>query len=408
MPSIQLKALSAATPDGRGLFSQLDLSFGSERTGIVGRNGTGKSTLLKLIARELSPAAGSVLVDGRIGVLRQNVQAGDASVAHALGAADELARLARIDAGQPGDGDIEAADWTLAARIDKALADVALPQLDLDRSVATLSGGQRTRLSLAALLIGEPDFLLLDEPTNNLDADGREAVAMLLARWRRGALVVSHDRDLLRGMDRMVELTSVGVNVYGGNWDAYEARKAVELAAAEHEVNAAERRLGQLDRDAQRQRERQQKRDAGGRRKAARGDLPRILLGARQDSSENTAGESARLAERRRGAAVNDLTTARAEVEILQPMTVTLESTHLAAGRTVLQFDRVSGGPEGTPVIAGVSMKLTGPERVALTGPNGSGKTTLLRLATGDLAPVAGHVAITPRHALLDQHVARR
>ncbi|HQZ12744.1 MAG TPA: ABC-F family ATP-binding cassette domain-containing protein [Devosia sp.] len=406
MPSIQLKALSAATPDGRELFSHLDLSFGFGRTGIIGRNGTGKTTLMLLIAGETSPAAGSVQVDGRIGMLRQSVAAGDETVATALGAARELARLARIDAGMPEDGDIEAADWTLPTRIDKALADVGLPQLAPGRPVAALSGGQRTRLALAALLLDAPDFLLLDEPTNNLDADGRKAVAQLLATWRGGAIVVSHDRDLLRGMDRIVELTSVGVNVYGGNWDAYEARKAVELAAAEHDVGVAERRLGELDRDAQRQRERQQKRDAGGKRKAARGDMPKILLGALKDNAEKTGGESARIAERRRGAVLGDLATARAEVEILQPLMVTLESARLPAGRTVLQLDNVRGGPGDVPVIDGVSLTLTGPERVAFTGPNGSGKTTLLRLATGQFAPLSGHVRVTMRHAFLDQQVA--
>jgi ATPase subunit of ABC transporter with duplicated ATPase domains len=406
MPAIQLNALSAATPDGRALFSNLDLSFGAERTGIVGRNGTGKTTLLRLITGELAPQSGSVLVDAHLGVLRQNVQPSEAPIAEVLGVAEATARLARIDAGAARDGDLETADWTLPVRIGKALADVGLPVLELDRAVATLSGGQRTRLSLAALLLDEPDVLLLDEPTNNLDADGRAAVAQLIANWRRGAIVVSHDRELLRGMDRIVELTGVGVNIYGGNWDAYAARKAVELAAAEHDVSVAEQKLDGLDRDAQRQRERQQKRDAWGKRKAARGDLPRILLGKLKDNAEKTGGESALIAERRRGAAVAELVAARAEVEVLQPLTVTLESSGLPAGRTVLQLDDVSGGPDGLPVIRDVSLTITGPERVALTGPNGSGKTTLLRLATGEIVPVAGRVSITARHALLDQQVA--
>ena len=217
MPSIQLKALTAATPDGRELFTNLDLTFGPHRTGLVGRNGTGKTTLLRIVMGEIAPKSGSLQIDGRIGVLRQSVSGSDESVAEALGISAALARLSRIEAGNGSPEDFESADWTLDARIAQSLAAVRLPELDLDRPVATLSGGQRTRLSLASLLLEQPDFLLLDEPTNNLDADGRTAVADLLRNWRGGAIVVSHDRDLLRGMDEIVELTTVGVKSYGGN-----------------------------------------------------------------------------------------------------------------------------------------------------------------------------------------------
>ena len=251
MPSIQLKALSLATPDSRDLLHNLDLTLGPVRTGLVGRNGTGKTTLLRAVLGEVAPRSGVFFVDGTLGVLRQSVQAVDASIADALGVAGARARLARIDAGTPEPDDIEHAEWTLTARIAQSLASVGLPELALDRPVATLSGGQRTRLSLAALVIDDPDFLLLDEPTNNLDADGRAAVAGLLRSWKGGALVVSHDRDLLRGMDQILELTSVGAKLYGGNWDAYETRRALDLAAAQHDLSVAERQLADIDRKVQ-------------------------------------------------------------------------------------------------------------------------------------------------------------
>src|SRR3569623_1178274 len=121
---LTLDRLSAAAPDGRALFHALTLSVGAqERVGLVGRNGSGKSTLLAVIAGDLAPAAGQVTRTGRIGVLAQ--------------------------------------DWSRA-----------------------LSGAERSRVGLARLLIEAPELILLDEPTNNLDADGRAAVAQLLARWR--------------------------------------------------------------------------------------------------------------------------------------------------------------------------------------------------------------------------------
>jgi len=401
--SISLKAVSYKTPSGVTLFSDLDLSFAPVRTGLIGRNGTGKTTLLKLLLGELAPSAGEIVVSGTLGVLRQAVQRSDASVAEALGCAEPLARLDRLEAGTGSLEDAEVADWLLPAKIETALADVGLPSLALDRPTATLSG----RLSLAALLIEQPDMLLLDEPTNNLDRDGRIAVTELLKRWRGGAIVVSHDRALLREMDAIVELTTIGARTYGGNWDLYQERKAIELAAAEQGLASAERTLGELDRKTQLMRERKAKKDGAGARKAAKGDIPRIMLGGMKMNAENTSGEQAKLGERRRAVASTALAAAKAEVEVLQPMAVKLEPSGLARGTTVLQLDRLTGGPvPERPVIRNLSFAITGPERVAITGPNGSGKTTLLRLITGALVPQSGAVRIARRQALLDQEVS--
>src|SRR5690606_20060974 len=112
--------------------------------------------------------------------------------------------------------DAERADWTLPQRIETALSDMGLPGHAPSRTLSNLSGGQRTRVALAALVLAQPDLILLDEPTNNLDAEGRAAVIALLHRWRGAAIVVSHDRALLREMDAIVELTSLGATLYGG------------------------------------------------------------------------------------------------------------------------------------------------------------------------------------------------
>ena len=157
---------------------------------------------------------------------------------------------------------------------------------DDDAPLVRLSGGQRTRAALAGAIFAAPDFLLLDEPTNNLDRDGRQAVRDLLHGWRAGAIVVSHDRELLDAMDAIVELTTLGAQRYGGNWSQYRARKAIELAAAEQDLASAERRVAEVERKAQVATERQQRRDAAGSRSAAKGGMPRILLGARKEKAE--------------------------------------------------------------------------------------------------------------------------
>lgn len=406
--SITLRNLTYRTPDGQILFEGLDLSFGPQRTGLIGRNGTGKSSILKLVTGELQPAGGEVVTSGTIGVLRQTVQVGPHdTVATALGIAEALARLERMEAGNGSLEDAGEADWSLPSRLSAVLGETGLPDIDPQRPLATLSGGQRTRLSLAALLLADPDMILLDEPTNNLDAEGRAAVAGVLARWRGGAIVVSHDRELLRQMDAIVELTTLGARTYGGNWDHYAERKALELAAAEHDLATAERKVVDIDRRTQAQVERKARKDSAGARKRARGDMPKILLNAMKDRASDTGGENARLANRMREAAAEDATEARAQIEILQPLSVKLTPTGLPARKTVIQADGLTGGPDpDAPVIRDFSFSLIGPERVAVTGPNGSGKTSLIRLLTGELPPISGTARILAPHAVLDQTVS--
>lgn len=407
MPSIAVSNLAWSTPDGRPVLSHIDLSFGSERTGLIGRNGVGKSTLLKLIAGELQPVAGTVALNGTLGVLRQAVQVDPAeTVADLFEVTDGLALLARAERGEADAEALARADWTLEARLAEALG-----RLELDVSgrtrLATLSGGQRTRLGLAALVFAQPDFILLDEPTNNLDRDGRRAVIDLLAGWRTGAIVVSHDRELLKTVDAIVELTSLGATRYGGNFGHYRERKALELAAARHDLADAEKRVAEVAERAQATAERQARRDSAGRRRRAKGDIPRIQLNQLRGSAENTGGANARLAERRNDQALEDAAAARGRIEILQPLTVAVEATGLPAGRTVLRLDGVSTGyAPGRAVLRDLSFTVTGPERIAVTGPNGSGKTTLFALIAGKLAPWAGTVRLAADIAALDQQVA--
>lgn len=402
--SIVISNLAWSTPNGRQLFANLDLSFGPERAGLIGRNGVGKTTLLELISGELQPQKGAIAIDGRLAVLRQMVRvAEDETITGLFGIADELAVLRRAERGDASAEDLAAADWTLETRVQAALNrfDLAVPP---DTQLVALSGGQQTRAALAAMVFREPDILVLDEPTNNLDREGRVAVIDLLSDWRGGAIVVSHDRALLEEMDVIVELTELGATKYGGNWSRYRARKALDLAAAERDLADAEKRIAELAQTAQQTVERKARKDSAGRRKAARGDAPRILIGAQKQRSENTSAEHARLVERRREQALEQAAVARSRIEVLQPMSVTLAATGLSQQKDVLKVDHVTAGYEsGRPVVRDLSFTVTGPERMAIVGPNGAGKTTLLALITGDLRPWEGVVRASTRFAFLDQ-----
>lgn len=405
---VTLDRVAARTPDGHALFSDLSLAFGRERTGIVGRNGAGKTTLLRLATGLSAPAEGAVARAGKVGWLeqRREPRSGE-TVLDLLGVGPAMAIIRRVLAGEGSANDLSLADWSLEDRIETALGDVGLPGLDADRPAASLSGGEQTRVRLAALLLEEPDLLVLDEPTNHLDAGGRAAIAGLLARWKGGAVVVSHDRTLLRRMDRIVELSGLGVTVYGGGYDLYADRKAAERAAAEHDLDVAERSVARAARESQKAAEKKARRDKAGRAFAARRSEPKILLGAMAERAEHSGARENQLAARRAGTAAAALDEARARVERVRTLNIPMPSTGLAAGRTVLAIDEtVWDAPDGRRIVGPVSLKITGPERVAVNGPNGAGKTTLLRLAAGLLQPTAGRIERPVEAALLDQETA--
>jgi len=405
---VTLDSVAARTPDGNTLFDNLSLAFGRERTGLVGRNGVGKSTLLRLIAGTQPPAEGAVSRVGTIGVLDQRHDpAPGETAADTLSVARPLAVLRRVLAGEGSVSDMGEADWALEDRLNDALAQVGLSGLDLHRRTANLSGGQQTRLRLAGLLLDRPDLLLLDEPTNHMDAEGRALITGVLERWEGGAVVVSHDRTLLGRVDRIVELSSLGAAAYGGNWELYAERKAADREAAERSLAAAETDAARAVAEGQRRAEVQARRDSAGRRKGMKGDMPKILLGKRAESAETSGARNTRLAARQSARAEADLAVARARVERARLLSIPMPSTGLASGKAVLEMGDVRFAFAGAErVIGPVSLRISGPERIAITGPNGAGKTTLLKLMAGALEPTSGVVRRPVRAALLDQDAA--
>lgn len=407
MTFLTLDRVACSAPDGSPLFRDLTFSLGRETLGLVGRNGAGKSTLLRAIAGEVPTSEGMILRNGRLGLLHQLPPDENASVAEALGLAEPFARLERITAGRFADDDFDLADWTLAERFEKAAAQAGFANLDPQRPLASFSGGQRTRLMLTGLLLDAPDVLLLDEPTNNLDHAGRRVVADLLGGWSGGALVASHDRELLRRADRIVELTGVGVHMVGGGWDAFDERRSAERTRAAAALERSEDALRHARREKQQETEKQARRDSKGRKDAAKGGDPKILLGARRQRAEESSGRQRKLGNELVGRAQEQFDGARRDVEVLAPIHIELPLSGLPSGHVLIEARGITCSRGGRQLFGPLDLVLRGPQRLALTGPNGSGKTSLIRILTGLDRPDSGEIHIDrARTALLDQHVS--
>ena len=405
MPAfLTLDSVSAQTPEHQNLFSNLTFSLGAERIGLVGRTGSGKSTLIRIIVGEAEPAVGTVLRSGTIGILEQEWPE-DMTLAQALNVAGDLVVLQRVLSGHGSTEDFDHVDWTLEPRVEAALVDVGLPGLSLERLIGSLSGGERTRVGIARLLIEAPDLLLLDEPTNNLDAAGRVAIQSLVRNWRGGVLIASHDRELLEMMDRIIELTPVDVRIVGGGWTTFAALRKAERDKAATELERSNAALRETRQAVQRQREAKARRDKAGRAFAAKGSEPKVLLDAKAERAENSGGRATRVGRRQVSEAAAKAEEARAKVEVLTPLIISLPPSGLPSGARVLTLEDVTVNV-GERQLGPWTFDLRGPSGIALIGPNGSGKTTLLRVAAGALAPASGMVhRAKGRIAMLDQHV---
>jgi len=387
--SVTCTSLSFAWSDGTSVFEDLDAAFGPGRTGLVGVNGSGKSTLLELIAGRLAPADGAVRVAGEVGHLPQNVTLDTAlRVDETLGIAARRAALHAIEAGDAAEEHFETLgdDWDVEERALATLGELGLGHLDLDRTIGEVSGGESVLLRLAALLLGRPDVLLLDEPTNNLDLYARKRLYSAVASWSGVMIVVSHDRELLDLVDQIADLRSGEITWYGGNYSAYEEALATEQDAATRMVRVAEADFRKQKRELSDAQVKLARRKKYGQKMFEQKREPKIVMGARRRSAQESAGKHRILHEERLAEAKERLDEAVEAVRDDDEIRVDLPYTAVPPGRqvlTLMDLELAYGARAG-------GLDLRGPERIALIGRNGAGKTTLLRTVAGELEPVSG------------------
>ncbi|KPA99680.1 ABC-F family ATP-binding cassette domain-containing protein [Pseudomonas asplenii] len=397
---LALESVSYVLADGRVLFSGLDARFDGQPTAIVGRNGVGKSVLARLLAGQLSPAEGYCRRGGKVHYLAQQLDP-HASIATLLGVQELLAALERIEAGglDTADYDQVGERWDIRQQLQAELERHDLKGLDISRPVASLSGGEAMRVALAGASLSDAQTLILDEPSNHLDRPARQALMEQLRRWPRGLIVISHDRELLEQMSRIVELSSLGLRSYGGGYSFYLQQKAVERDEAVRQLEHARLERKRTEQSLRLQQARQEQRQARAERQAGQANQAPILLGRRKGISENTRGkQQAQQAAVRENLAQQVREAARA---VEQEVAVVLQAPASAqfARRRVLVLDDLR-----LPRVQGpLSLVLHGQQRIGVVGRNGSGKSTLLKVLAGQLPPVGGDFTVNGTLAYLDQ-----
>jgi len=334
---------------GQELFH--DLSFvihAQEKVGLIGPNGCGKSTLMKMILGRESTDGGKIeLNKEKVGYLPQKVEFEEGEMVR-----DYLK-------GWPA--------W----EIGEILYRVGLPEFDQNMLVAKLSGGQKTRLAMARLLLEKPTIIMMDEPTNHLDLDGIEWLEKICRSFNGGLLIVSHDRKFLdNAISRILEIDPVrdGLFEYTGNYTAYLEQKAVERERWEIDYAAQQRKKNKMETWIHRRRE------------------------MSKTNSDPALGKQLRQMERRLQREVMDHLIAKPQDYATLRQLILKGQVH--SDKLVVRVRDLAKSYGDRKLFAGVNFELRGPERLLLTGPNGAGKSTLLKIILGQVEADSGEVML--------------
>jgi len=370
-------------------FDRLELAYGhhplldgaslvvdaGERIGLIGRNGTGKSSLLKIIAGINPPDAGDVWRKPALKLAyvpqEPQFQPGHTvfeAVAEGVGEAQRLLADYHAAAHRVAEGDMEAFEdlerlshelevhdaWRLNSRVEETMQRLGL---DADRTVETLSGGLKKRVALARALVTEPELLLLDEPTNHLDFAAIEWLESLLKEFKGALLFITHDRRFLDNVaNRIVELDRGQLREYQGNFSAYQVKKAEQLEIEEVHNQKFDKFW--------KQEEAWIRKGVKARRCRDEGRVRRL--------------EALRL-------------TREARIGQTGQVGFQIDSGE-RSGKIVAEMDHISYGYDDRMLIRDFSGTLLRGDKLGLLGPNGAGKTTLIRLILGELQPQSGAI----------------
>ncbi|MBB1283901.1 ABC-F family ATP-binding cassette domain-containing protein [Flavisolibacter sp. BT320] len=392
-----LQNLSYQHPNRDVLFDNLQLTVAThQKLALVGNNGVGKSTLLKIITGSLSPSGGKVIREASPYFVPQHFgQYNHLSVAEALQIADKLAALKAILQGQVTEEAMTVLDddWTIEERCQEALHHWGLDGLDLLQKMGSLSGGQKTKVFLAGIDIHQPKLVLLDEPSNHLDTAGREKLYRFINQTSCTVMVVSHDRKLLNLLDTVCELSSRGITVYGGNFDFYASQKKLEMEALHHDVKSKEKDLRKAKEKSRETLERQQRLDARGKKKQEKAGVPTIMMNTLRNRAEKSTSKLKGVHEEKIDGLFQDLQTLRKELPDVDKMRLGFDHSSLHKGKILCSAQNINFTFHDQLLWSqNLDLEIRSGERIALKGLNGSGKTTLIRLILGELAPPTGTI----------------
>ncbi|WP_374034206.1 ATP-binding cassette domain-containing protein [Bdellovibrio bacteriovorus] len=351
------RSLFYELPHGAKLLNDISFTWNFRRCALVGPNGVGKTTLAKILAGILEPKSGELRCSQSVVYLAQVSEPADITV-----------------------GEYLIGLWESPVA-DPAVWGLLLQDIPLEQNLKSLSGGQWTRVRIAEALGRGGGLLILDEPTNNLDREARELVYRFVREYPGCLLLISHDRELLEEVDGIWELSSQGLSSYGGSYSFYEEQKQAERELLEEKIDRARREKKKLEREHHDKLQSQEKRMRQGDAKAAKGGIPRIIVGGLKRRAQETHARINVNEEKRVEKSQENLRELVQAQKLESRLGLDLSAAALPEGKLVFELDQfnLSYSSEGSFLWEeALTCTMRGPRRWALYGVNGAGKTSLL------------------------------
>lgn len=396
-------------PDRELLFEDISFSISKhDKVALIGNNGIGKSTLLQILAGGLKATSGNIVCTSKPFYIPQHFgQFDELSIANALQIETRLNALNEILDGKISSDKLEILkdDWNLQERCQEALSFWGLQNVLSKEKMASLSGGQKTKIFLAGIDIHQPDIILMDEPTNHLDTKSRAFLYRYIQSTTKTLVVVSHDRKLLDLLNPVYELDKKGISTYGGNYSFYREQKEAEEHTLIHQLEDKEKSL-KLARKAERvSLERKQRQDVRGKQKKEKEGVSRIAMKKLRNQAESSSAKLKNTHSEKIGSIAKEVREARKKLPDMNKMKMNLDDTSLHKGKILVKVQGMNYSYSDQwlwkkPMNFVISSK----ERINITGENGSGKSTLVKLIIGELDPKLGKVIRTDfKYVYIDQ-----
>lgn len=403
---INIDNISYTHASGDALFSGIKLSFSSsEKIAIVGDNGVGKTTLLKILMGDAEVSGGCIHKQATVSYVPQNLNNLSGSIAEILGIKHILDAIHKVENGDVDNSLFEIINdsWDIEERATSLFKKFNINK-ELNESFDILSGGEKEKILIAKAFISNANMLIFDEPTNNLDKENRELFYNLFDNYSQGIVVVTHDRDLLSRMGYIVELTSKSAKKYGGNYDFYVQCKNNEKISLENKKSFLEAETAKLLKTKVNIAEQADKSNKQGKKAVENSKISKIQGNAQKGVANSTAAKKNKALDDKIDNNQNniyqiDLDLKDERIKIPLPLKPFIKNK-------ILEINNLSFGYTNDILIKDLSLIMSGDDRIQIKGANGSGKSTLIKLILGHLKPVKGTVKLNGNAIYMQQDLS--
>lgn len=392
--SLIIRSLNYVHPDNEELFHDLNFILNDgEKAALVGINGAGKSTLLRIISGKIQSTSGEIIYSEKPWYVPQHLGEFDTwSVAKALGVDTKLDALHAI---LGGDTDLRHftelnEDWDIENKVKKVLEKWGLGNLNENRLLGSLSGGQKTKVFLSAMDMNSQYLILLDEPSNHLDIRTRMKLYTMILQSKSTMLIVSHDRTLLNLMNKTLELNDKGIEVFGGNFEFYQRKKMEKVNALRARLNEQSKALKESEKKAKDMAGQRAQQESKGRSVGLSNSIPRIIAGGLKNKAERSTARMMNAHEEKIATLLHNIEETKAQIQEYEILKIEIKSPELNQGELLIDIVDVNFRYSDRSLWGNLSFQIRSGERVQIEGENGSGKTTLLKIITRELEPFEG------------------